>query len=669
MRRWLLTLVGVSLLALGVSAWDGGSQQAAPPTPRVVIPEFGTGSGAISGVVVDARTGRPIAGAIAGIAILMRNVIGPARRQTTDSRGRFVFTDLPASDGYILSARKTGYESDGAFGRGSATTPRALSLADREWRSDATIRLWRQAAINGTVTDEAGEPVAGATVMLLGRLLVSGQPQLAAGPSTKTDDRGIYRFAGLPPGKYLVSVPSVQWSVPADADVLTLTGQTPERIAQIETAGGTVAYRRDPSIVADSMYRLLTGSFPTPPPPGRDGRLQTYPTWYYPAARQPLQATPLDLALGDDRQGIDIQIQPVPTARIRGRVDAAQEVRANLTLRLVTDETESLGPGGEIATAMVTTSGEFTFLGVPSGRYTIVASAVVGTLQMRPPGGAAVDRPPMAPAQFGRGSFGSAIWAAPPGTFFDSQNTLSAPGWYGRTAVDVGTVDVSGVVVGLRRGITLRGRIVNDGGAPPSAGRGPSVLSVRLAPADGRVALGAFRGNVRPGDPEQSFVVEGLLPGEYVIEASSGNAALPKSIVWDGKDYTYRPFDTTSGADIDGVVVTMTTQACEINGTAVDARGAPIASGAVIYFPVEREQWTKFGFQPTRLRSVAVTTGGVFTITRIPAGEYLVIAVSDTLADRWQDPEFLTRVAPLATKVSLQWGSTVTQALTLRDVK
>jgi hypothetical protein len=642
---------------------------ARPPAP--VIPAFGTGTGAISGVVVDARTGRPIGGAIAGIAILVRNVVGPARRQTTDSRGRFVFTDLPASDGYILSARKGGYETEGAFGRGTTSTPRALSLAEGEWRADATIRLWRQAAINGTVIDEAGEPVAGATVMLLGRPLVAGQPQLAAGPATRTDDRGIYRFAGLPPGTYLVAVPSVQWSVPAAADVLTLTGQSPERIAQIETAGGTVAYRRDPSLVADPTYRLLTGSFPTPPPPGSDGRLRTYPTWYYPAARQPAQATAIDLALGDDRQGIDIQIQPVTTARIRGRVDAAPEVRANLTLRLVTDETESLGSGGEIATAMVTASGEFAFLGVPSGRYTIVAQPVVGALQLRSPTGAAsMDQPPPhAPAQLGSGMFGSAIFAAPSGTFFDSRNTLSAPGWYGRTAVDVGNADVAGVVVALRRGITMRGRIINEGGAAPATGRGPSVLSIRLSPADGRVALGQHRGNVKPGDPEQGFVVEGLLPGEYVLEATSGNSALAKSIVWDGKDYTYRPFDTASGADITGVVVTMTNQACEINGTALDARGAPVANGAVIYFPVEREQWTKYGFQPTRLRSVPVSTGGVFTITRIPAGEYLVIAVSEAHASRWQDPEFLTRVAPLATKVSVQWGAAVTQALTLRDVK
>ena len=97
--------------------------------------------------------------------------------------------------------------------------------------------------------------------------------------------------------------------------------------------------------------------------------------------------------------------------------------------------------------------------------------------------------------------------------------------------------------------------------------------------------------------------------------------------------------------------------------------GAPVANGVVIYFPVEREQWTKYGFQPSRLRSVAVSTGGSYTITRIPAGEYFVIAVNESHADRWQDPEFLARAAPLATKVSVPWGAVVTQALTLRDVK
>src|SRR6188768_1084125 len=120
----LLGVISLASATFGVALTAARPQQTAPPAPArppaPVIPAFGSGTGAISGVVIDAKTGRPIPGAIAGIAILVRNVIGPARRQTTDSRGRFVFTDLPASDGYILSGRKPGYEAEGAFGRGSA---------------------------------------------------------------------------------------------------------------------------------------------------------------------------------------------------------------------------------------------------------------------------------------------------------------------------------------------------------------------------------------------------------------------------------------------------------------------------------------------------------------------------------------------------------------------
>ena len=84
-------------------------------------------------------------------------------------------------------------------------------------------------------------------------------------------------------------MPSVQWTVPASADVITLTGQSPERIAQTETAGGTVAYRRDPSLVVGSGIAAVDRQFPDSPP-SRDGALRIYPTWYYPAARQPSQA-------------------------------------------------------------------------------------------------------------------------------------------------------------------------------------------------------------------------------------------------------------------------------------------------------------------------------------------------------------------------------------------
>ncbi len=70
-------------------------------------------TGAISGIVTDAITRRPIAGAIVSITITSG---GPGaanpnsqRAQLTDTQGRFVFRHLPPSDRYSLSVDKYGY--------------------------------------------------------------------------------------------------------------------------------------------------------------------------------------------------------------------------------------------------------------------------------------------------------------------------------------------------------------------------------------------------------------------------------------------------------------------------------------------------------------------------------------------------------------------------------
>jgi hypothetical protein len=88
-----------------------------------------------------------------------------------------------------------------------------------------------------------------------------------------------------------------------------------------------------------------------------------------------------------------------------------------------------------------------------------------------------------------------------------------------------------------------------------------------------------------------------------------------------------------------------------------------------MYFPVERDQWSKYGFRPSRLRSISVSTAGTFSITRIPAGEYFVIALPESQAERWQDPEFLARAAAQATRVTVNWGETATAALTMKEIK
>ena len=53
----------------------------------------------------------------------------------------------------------------------------------------------------------------------------------------------------------------------------------------------------------------------------------------------------------------------------------------------------------------------------------------------------------------------------------------------------------------------------------------------------------------------------------------------------------------------------------------------------------------------------------------MPAGEYYVVAVPAARRDAWRDPQFLEKLASVATRVTVGWGETKTQDLVLQTVE
>ena len=87
----------------------------AQPAPQP--PVAGTGTGAISGRVIDGTTGRPIDGALVILSTHPRGATTAiVLRVATDATGRFVVTRLPSSAAYYLQAMHFGY-FEGGYGR------------------------------------------------------------------------------------------------------------------------------------------------------------------------------------------------------------------------------------------------------------------------------------------------------------------------------------------------------------------------------------------------------------------------------------------------------------------------------------------------------------------------------------------------------------------------
>lgn len=100
------------------------------------------------------------------------------------------------------------------------TIPRLIVQSDRPASVDITID--RGAAISGNVAFDDGNPAAGLEVTLLSRMLRDGKmtwseirPVTTDSPfvQNKTDDRGDYRFSGLPAGKYVVRMELTQFKI------------------------------------------------------------------------------------------------------------------------------------------------------------------------------------------------------------------------------------------------------------------------------------------------------------------------------------------------------------------------------------------------------------------------------------------------------------------------
>jgi hypothetical protein len=614
------------------------------------------GTAAISGVVVDAMTGRPVHGAVVSLVGSSGNVVGGAVRQLTGKDGQFVFTSLPTSPGYLVGATKFGF-LDGGYGRKTPqSTTRRIALTDGQWFSDARIQLWRPGSINGVVVDEANEPIVGAYVRLMPQLLIGGQHRLVAGPAVKTDDRGVYRFPALLPGRYFVYVPSVQWAVPTSTSLLTLSGKTPENVANAEAAGRDAGLIQHPLVPLSDRMSLAVGTYPTPPPPA-GGRRLAYPITFYPQMRSPADALAVDLGYGEAREGIDIQLRPVVTATISGRVEGPDSALTNLTLRLMPAGMEGMANGGEAGTTLIHADGTFTFLNVPSGSYTILAGRASSEYRYDPPGsGASATVLPYHPAYVAAMSGASAVAAAPSGTMLWHNQTAGDASHSARTRVDVNDTDVGNVLVTMRRGITMSGTVVEEL-QKPRAANVPKFYVLQAEPANGDPTLGQPRGIGEQTADAFNFRIEGLQPGgEYLLRLIG--IGLVKSVRWQDRDYTYAPFDTTAGQDISSIVITMTDQSSTIEGLVREAQGGLAANAAVIHFPAERDQWSRYGVRSTRVRSAPVSSSGSYRLASLPAGDYYVIAVDDSASDDWKDPAFLEAAARMATRVTIDWGQT-----------
>lgn len=680
----LAAIVAMSCAGL-VYAQGGGGGRAGGPGPglggqrgggpgRAGFPRddnsaIATGTGAISGTVVRDGTGTPVKRAR---VTLNGAELRGGRSVLTDDQGRFVFPALPAGR-FTMTASKPGFV-DGTYGAkrpGRPGTP--IQLADGQTLERATIVMPRGSVITGLVVDEAGEPAAGTTVRALRFVLRTGERTLQPAGQAVADDRGIYRIYQLQPGEYIVN--AVPRNLTTNDLREALVSQVQTVIQQAQGGNGNVSINignlttlANQGAGADVLQRAL--QLQEQLAQSEQQPSEAYAPVYYPGTTSLSSATTMTLDVGEERAGVDFQLQLVPTWRVSGIVAMPSGALPQATqVALVPSERASLPNVSVFGTnqTRVSADGRFTFNNVTPGQYSLQARAIVR------------DPAANAAAQNAAGARGGAVFFGRGGAGSIAQVLWAA------ADISVGGQHLSNLVLNLQPGMTVKGRVDFEPGS--QAAPDPTRVMVTLSP---RGAQTLEMGVTPPGEVDASgrFSIPGVAPGRYTINASvlayspsqdptgrggrggrgfaapgaaSGGWRLKSAIV-DGRDVLDFPLDVGPNQDLSNAILTFTDKTQELSGTIQDTSGRPTSDFTIILFPSDNRYWTP---QSRRIASARPGTDGRFTFRGIPAGEYRLTAVTDVEPGEWYDPAFLGQVQQASISISLAEGATKVQDIRL----
>jgi hypothetical protein len=207
--QWIVvaTIVALPALMLTGGSLGGASTpallaQSPVPTPGRAIPGD---EGIVQGRVMDARTGRPLAGAVVEIVADARAErslpSGRVYRGRAAADGRFEITAVAPGE-YVIGATAPKYVL-GYFGSvASHVRGASVRVAGGAIVSGIEIELQPEAVVHGRILTDAGEGMSGVEVELLRDTYFPGGARPAAVAFAQSEEHGLFRIPDVPPGEY-----------------------------------------------------------------------------------------------------------------------------------------------------------------------------------------------------------------------------------------------------------------------------------------------------------------------------------------------------------------------------------------------------------------------------------------------------------------------------------
>ena len=276
------------------------------------------------------------------------------RQVMTNDEGKFSFEGLVAGR-YTLRAEKPAYvtmhHGSPRPGYGPGTP---VAVADGQ-SAQVTFRIPRGSVIAGTIRAPGGQLLASAQAQLFRVLSVNGQlrtaPVAGGRNNIATDDKGRFRFYGLPPGEYVIRGLAGSGEVQMTTD------------AELEAAAKAIAQ------MARSGPAPLATPAPAPPVP----RVR-YAEMYAPNSLDLEGAQRFRVGLAQEIADVDITVGLARTAQASGEwvgPDGTPVTSALVAVLRGRPRSTWISPGGTRADA----NGRFTLRGLPEGEWTLVGRA------------------------------------------------------------------------------------------------------------------------------------------------------------------------------------------------------------------------------------------------------------------------------------------------------
>ena len=510
------------------------------------------------------------------------------------------------------------------------------------------------------------DPRATGTGIIRGRVVRSdtGQPLRRAvvrvfsdeSRSVMTDDQGRYELALLPEGRYTLIASKGGFGEVAygqrrsygggrsitlsDSQVITqidfalppggvITGRVVDEGGE-PAVGAQVAVsrlvfsngRRQSTHVAGAqvddrgefrVFGLLPGEYylsaTLPESHDLSGVSVGYVPTFYPGTPVRGEAQRIAIKAGEEIAGTTFALARAQTASISGIVRHADGSSATFTLVTARDVSGNDSVVAHEGAAAAKPDGSFTIGNLPPGSYTVEARGI--------------DRPNAAPA---------------------------------KADVVVNGRDVSGIVLEMTRGVTARGRIRFDTGAPP---KGLSSEQVRIfSTTDDGSDTSSF--NAPPAARANwTFELTGI-SGRRLLQAGVFTGDwITKSVVVDGTDVTDTPIDFRT--DIDGIEIVLTQKHTEVSGRVTDARGMPVSDAMVIVFADDPQRRSRSRY----LMTARPDQDGRYRVRGLRPATYLAVVVEDIEQGEESNPELLEQLIPRGTRLELRDADSRTVDLTL----